>query len=229
MSARRTAVLTALTVATLTALTAQQAGAVTKPVKPITKTYYFHGSSPVGESENPPTSNTTLSMDAKKPTGSDVRSYGVTNALATPNTKCSNNTLFPVWTGPATGFITGTAKVTIFTASSPAAKVTVRIFADPGPTACNDTFVEPMGTATVDVPAGAGSVTATLKIASGKLSKVSSDLVVEITPAILQSVDTPQGTKYVFGPSATRVLYDSASYPSAITFSCLPKPGKKTC
>lgn len=201
----------------------------TKAPKPITKTYYFHGASAVGESDNPPTSDTTLRMDAKKPTGSDVRSYGVTNALATPNSKCANNTLFPVWAGAAQGFLTGTAKVTIYTGSTPASKVTVRLFADPTPLACNDTFVEPMATATVDVPAGAGSVTATLKIAANKTAKVSNEFVVEVTPAILQTVDTPQGPKSVYGPSATRVFYDSVTYPSSITFSCLPKPGKKTC
>src|ERR671915_2178376 len=84
--------------------------------KPVKTTLYFHGATPLGESESfPGVADAYLPMDAKEPTGAEPKSKGITNYLAGPNYNCAGNHLFPVWTGPVAGSIKGDVKVTLHT------------------------------------------------------------------------------------------------------------------
>jgi hypothetical protein len=198
------------------AATATAAPTKAKGPKPVSSTMFFHGSQPVGEVEGSAAS-AFLPMDTTAPTGSDAKSYGVTNFVAGPNTQCSGNAYFPTWTGAIDGAPTG-ATLEVHTQGAGGGTVTASLFADVFETlACNDAFVPPIGTATFTVPDGAGVVKVDFKNLNKK-RKNYSNLVLMIAPSEALPV-----------PFVARVNYDSTSAASKLVLSCLPKAGKKTC
>jgi hypothetical protein len=229
MSTRRTAVLAALTVATLTALTAQQAGAATKPVKPITSTFYLHGTNTLGEQDHTLLTGSPLPMNKTKPSGSTDKGKLLMDYVAGPNTQCTANGAFAVWVGDTVGTLTGKVTVTFFTQNNPGALVDVRLFVDGDADLCtSDTGTAEYPGATAEklgyaLPATGGKTTLTFPVtAKGKAAMAHGTLVLEISPTHLPA---PKGIY----PEATRVLYDSTVSPSSVTFTCTPKAGKKTC
>ena len=214
MNRRR--LVTSLLVAAVALGGAQQAVAGKKPAapKPVTTTYYLHGSNTIGNADQEPSG--LMSMDKNKPTGSQDKSFLFYGLGASPNTTCAGNALFPNWVGSATGNLTGTAKVSLYLQGSAAVKV--QLFGDVEAQACNDAYPTPLGETTVPAPAAPGLVTVTIPIAKvGKSpGKVTSSFTLQLQPVLVP-------------PSAYRAIYDSTASPASITWSCLPKPGKKTC
>lgn len=209
-----------LTVAALSAsLAGTSVAAVKKPAppKPVTLTYYFHGTNTLGNQDQALVGGTGLmKMDAIKPTGSGDKSFVFYAAATSPNSKCAGNSLFPNWVGAASGTATGVATVTFFAQGSGSANV--QLFADTDGQACNDAYPTPLGEATVALPPSAGLVT--VKIPIAKVGK---------TPGKLSSSFTVQIQAVQPVPSVNRVLYDSTTSPSSVTITCIPKVGKKTC
>ncbi|MDQ1687579.1 MAG: hypothetical protein QOK42_554 [Frankiaceae bacterium] len=211
---KRTLVL--LTAACLAATAAHGAGAATKAPKPVTATYYFHGVNALGNQDQAGLPGSLMTADKKKPTGTSDKNFVFYGLGASPNTQCAGNSLFPNWIAPATGNLTGTAKVTIFGQGSGVVKV--QIFADVEAQACNEAYPTPLGEVSVTLPAAPGPVTVSIPIAKfGKSpGKVSSSFTVQLLPTLVP-------------PSVQRAIYDSAASPSSVTVTCIPKVGKKTC
>lgn len=190
-----------------------------KASKPVAMTWFFHGSEQFGELENANLLEAPeyATMDAKAPTGTSARSAGVTNYTAGPNTNCAGNTLFPIWTGALDGAPTGDATVDLVLQVAGSGNIEVRLFADVFGQACNEAYEQPLGSATVAVASGQTSAKVVLKGINKKKRNITS-LMVQVSPA---SSLTP--------PFITRIQYDAAAAMSKVSFTCLPKAGKKAC
>ena len=181
-----------------------------KKAKPVPVTLFAHGNAPVGEADTPDGVNGIyMSMDTEEPAAGPPKSMGVTNLVATPNTNCAGNPLFPNWVGEVTGTITGDMKFTFDVLSMPG-QVEVRVWPDITTLTCNENFIEPSGAVVVDVPPGGGKVEAVMKDVN---FQAQGRLLVQVSPV------QP-------GATQTRVLYDSADFPTSLEFSCIPSSGK---
>lgn len=181
--------------------------------EPVEVTMYFHGAGDryVDEDQwlaGPPP------MDRNAPTSDDFESKQLTNYVVGPNHSCAGNGLWPVWVGyVGEGTLVGDATVTFDVVGALPGNVTVNVWADVSGQACNEAYPEPDATATVALPAGAGTVEVPLPT-DGLAPEF--QLMVQIQPA----ADGPADRG---GPANQgRVLYDGADYPSAITFTCQP-------
>ncbi|MFN2595191.1 MAG: hypothetical protein ABR579_09930 [Actinomycetota bacterium] len=201
-----------------------------KKAKPVATTLYMHGPSQAGELDADGVVNPGyLPMDSTKPTGSAPKSKQITNYMAGPNTQCAGNDLFPVWTGHLAGHVVGTLKVTIFSAGTPST-VDVRVWPDVSSQLCTssvagaNTYIPPAAHQVVTLPAGQGSVTATINNVNFTATE---GLMVQITPdGIAANVPDPTGGNHpLLTPSFDRVLYDAAGYETSISFSCIPRSG----
>lgn len=208
-------VLTAAVVATIAVATPSYAAP--KAPKPLTKTYFLHGTQPVGEVDQVPVGGAALLMDATKPAGAQAKSKQITNYIGGPNTECASNPLFPYWEGPVAGKVTGKVKITLFTLAAPGSSVRVRLFNSPGAQACNESYPAAIFDKTVTVPQGDGSV-----VIEGEVKKSAKPI-----GGALQLELSPSGT--LGDTSQVRAFYDSAAQSSSVTFTCIPNAGKKTC
>ena len=182
--------------------------------QPIPVTLFFHGTEAVGEADivnNFPT-GATQPMDTTEPSGSS-KSFPILDGIATPNESCSGSPLFPSWTAQLAGQVKGDVKVTFNTIAS-VGSVDVELFVDAGPLSCNDTYIEPVGEATVDLPPGTGTVEAVI---SGLDIPVGGLLTVMINPRNLDA------------PAAGRILYDSPTDAARVELMCTPNAGATTC
>jgi hypothetical protein len=219
-----------LTVAALSAsLAGTSVAATKKPAapKPSASTFYLHGANTIGEQDQTIVTGGPLAMDRTKPSGSTDKGKVLTNYVLGPNTDCTANGAFAVWVGEVAGTLSGKINVTFFTQNDPHATVDVRVFVDADSNLCNSTtggnqypgaLAEANGVA---LPAAGGKTSLSLPvIAKGKNAIAHGTLVLEIIPG---------GTAGLVGPEFARVLYDSTTAMSSVTFTCLPKAGKKTC
>lgn len=210
-----------LTVAALSAsLAGTSVAAVKKPAppKPVKLTYYFHGTSALGNQEQAGLPGPLMKMDATKPTGTQDKTFVVYGLGVTPNSDCAGNSLYPNWVGAASGTATGTATVSFYAAGTPTSQAVVRLFADTEAQACNDAYPTPLGEATVTLPASPGLVTVQIPITkTGK------------NPGKLSSSFTVQLSVPLVAPQGAMIRYDSTTSPSSVTITCIPKVGKKTC
>lgn len=182
-----------------------------KKAKPVATTLYMHGNLPFGELEFPDTINGVfMPMDKNEPGGGAPKSMGLTNYAGGPNTQCAGNGLFPLWVGDLSGKIVGDIKVTMHTITGPASQVEVRVWPDISALACNDSYPEPAGQVTVDLPAGHGETEAVIE---GVKFPAASRLMIQISPVLP-------------GPTQGRILYDSADMATQISFGCIPSSGK---
>ena len=196
------------------------AAAKGKSAKPVSETLYLHGTSSSGN-QDIAVDGTPLTMSTAKPTGSADKDVMFFGAGVSPNTNCAGSTLLPFWTGAVTGTVTGKVNVTFFARSTPGATATLQLFNDVGEGGCN--ALNPGAVAEVTVPLKAGATnamhTATLDLP--KALKVKSTLHFQVIPGMTAGV--------AIGPQVSGVGYDSTVSPSAITFTCLPSAGKKSC
>src|SRR5689334_10191145 len=102
---KRSLTLSLISLALLGAAVAAPAGAASKPkpAKPVTKTYYFHGSNAFGAVDQNPATGALMGMDATKPTGTSDKTfafYGVgAGGNSSPNASCAGGFLNPNWVG----------------------------------------------------------------------------------------------------------------------------------
>jgi hypothetical protein len=195
-----------------------------KKVKPVKTTLYFHGTSAAGEADSLPIVNdVNLKMDPQAPEGSEPKSKQIINGVATPNGRCAGNNFFPLWQGDVAGKIVGDVKVTFGAVSSPG-QVLVRVWPDVFGSMCDSTaagtedYPDPARELLVDV-VGPGMFEVVLE---GKPFTATTNMIVQLSPA---EQEVAQGES-IFLPAATRILYDSADYPSNVEFNCIPAKGK---
>lgn len=176
-----------------------------KKAKPVATTFFMEGTSSFGE-EDQEANGTYLKLQAAE--GSGAKTMGLFNLVASPNTNCGGNSLMPVFVGPLSGRVVGDMKVTFSVSSTPANKVEVRVWPDLGAQACNEAYLEPAGSVTVDLPAGAGTVEATIE---GLNFTAQSIMMIQITPVLAAP------------PGYARVSYGTAD--SKVEFTCIPASG----
>lgn len=151
-------------------------------------------------------------MDRTAPEG-DFDSKQLLNYGVGPNPNCTGNGLLPTWSGfVGAGTIVGDATVTFDVVASAPGSVTVELWADQSPGACNEAYVEPDVSVDVALPAGAGTVEAVLPT-DGLDPDFSFLLVLKPTESGPVSF-TPE--------HQARILYDGADYPASLTFTCQP-------
>ena len=150
-------------------------------------------------------------MDREAPTTSDFESRQLVSYGIGPNTTCSGNYLFPVWSGfVGNGTIVGDATV-VFDAVASGGTAVVEIYSGVSGQACNEAYVEPVATAEVTLPQGFGRVEAVVDLDG---FDPTFDLMVQIRPG-----DGPVATD----PAAQgRILYDGVNVPASISFTCQP-------
>jgi hypothetical protein len=198
------------------AFTAPLAQAKPAAPKPVAMTQFLHGTQQFGEAEDPAGQGDYAVMNSTAPTGTSARSAGMTNYVGGPNTECAGNSLFPVWIGTVDGTPTGDAKVDLFLQTAGSGSFEVRLFANVTEQLCNADYPGTIGSETVTFTSGQDKASVVLKNINPKHKPVGS-LMLQVTPV----VGAP--------PYIARVQYDATSAASQITFSCLPKAGKKTC
>jgi hypothetical protein len=179
-----------------------------KKKKPVATTMFLDGTSQWGE-EDQIANGTYLKLTAAA--GDGEKSMAVPNYVGGPNTECAGNSLMPVFVGGLSGRVVGDLKITFDAMSTPASKVEIRVWPDLSAQACNESYVPPFGATTVDMPAGQGTVEATIE---GLDFTSQGGLMIQITPVI----GVP--------PSFGRVFYGTET--SKIEFSCVPTSGT-TC
>jgi hypothetical protein len=187
---------------------AMPAEAAKKKKKPVPTTMFLDGTSTWGE-EDQIASSTYLKLAAAA--GDGEKSMAVPNYFGGPNTECAGNSLMPVFVGSVSGRVIGDLKITFDAMSTPASEVEIRVWPDLSAQACNEAYVPPFGSTTVAMPAGSGTVEATIE---GLDFTAAAGMMIQITPVL----GGP--------PSYGRVFYGTET--SKIEFSCVPKSGT-TC
>lgn len=212
---RRTTVLLAA-VALMAAGAGQGAlAAAPKAPKPIKKTFYLHGSSQFGNQDHSLAAGGPLAMDTTKPSGTSDKYFGTYGAVASPNSACAGSPFYPSWNGPVSGKLTGKATVTFYAMSSPGGTAKVQLFADVTESSCNEAYPGPIGEIDVALPASQSPTLVTVSFPVSGKAKILSSMMLQIQAGA--------------GPQMSAVVYDSAASPSSVTFTCVPKTGKKTC
>ena len=178
-------------------------------------TYFLHGRGPVAEAYINETwmDSNYMTMDTTEPTAAEPSSIFVTNYMRGPNTDCDGNGLLPVWKGDYTGKFKGDVTVTLHTVATPATDLVISLYADGTGTCASDgsnpalpaaEAPQPVATETVTPAAGPGVTEVTFKNVKFKA----------LSNALLQ-LNVPN----LSSPGQIRVLFDSADYPSGVTFS----------
>lgn len=189
-----------------------------KKKKPVQTTLYMHGQAPFGEIDGAQWTadgfgpQSPMTLDAEEPTDPAPKSMNYFSPAL--NDQCTGLPLaFPTFTGPLAGTIVGDAKMTLHFASAPAT-IKARIWADVGAfSQCNDNYIEPASEVDVEVPAGSNAVEVEFK-----------KLKLKSTSFIMIEILALSGTDY--RGQVGRLLYDSSSAPTSITFGCVPAKGK---
>jgi hypothetical protein len=206
----RKIVLSCLAVALVAGALAAPAAAKKKQ-KPVETTLFLHSVQVVGDVDGAfnLVEDQVAKMDANEPTSPVSASRGFSAPVG--NDQCSGNPVFfPTWVGDLQGKIVGDATLTAHFASVPT-KILARIWSDTPVSSCNESFIPAASEVEVAIPAGQNSV----DIVFPKLNlPAQATIMVEL----LTRTASAQG----------RVLYDSTTHPSALTFKCIPASGK-TC
>lgn len=196
---------TLLVLGLIASLAIAPAQAKKKKAKPVATTLYLDGTSTFGEEDQ--IANGTYLKLAAAP-GSGEKSMGITNYTGGPNDACAGNSLMPVFVGTVAGHIVGDMKVTFDAMSTPASQVEIRVWPDLSSQACNESYIEPAGAVVVDIPAGQGTVEATIE---GLDFEASTGMMIQVTPVILGA------------PSMGRMFYGTDA--SKVEFLCTPTSG----
>lgn len=173
-----------------------EAGAKAKKV-----TLYLHGVHPLGEMDGADwLANGTPPMQMTKDEPTEQFPRSMTFGTPGLNSQCSGLPLgFPTWVGSLSGKITGDATLTIHSVST-AQIITARLWVNTPVFSCNDAYIPPNSEVTAEVPAGQNEI----EIKFPKLRLKAEGLI------MIELLGTPRG----------RVLYDSPSAASALTFNC---------
>lgn len=175
---------------------------------------FFHGDEQryVDDDAADPLAGNYRTMDRSAPTTTEFDSRQLVAYGVGPNTGCSGNYLFPVWTGwLGKGTVVGEATVT-FDAVGLGGTAVVEVYTGVSGQACNEAYVPPVTTTEVTLPFGQGTVEAVLDLDG---FDPEFDLMVQIRPG--------DGAATATDPAANaRILYDSTDHPASISFTCQP-------
>lgn len=200
---------------------AAPATAKKKKPKPQQVTLYLHGNDDVGELEYV-NAGDFQKMDTEEPSGSQAKSRFATNYILGPNTECSGNALLPTWRGTLSGNVVGDLKVTLHTVSTPAAQLSVELYAD-GDGGCNsaalgvEEYTPAVAEQVVDVAPGPA------------VTEVVFEKVKFKTIATLVLMVHIQPVAQNRSPHQVRLLYDGAAQASMVELTCVPPKGSTTC
>jgi hypothetical protein len=180
-----------------------------KAPQPVATTLFMDGETQFGE-EDQIANGTYLKLNVAE--GSGSKSMGIPNYVGGPNPNCAGNSLMPVFLGSVAGQVVGDMKVTFPAIATPGGMVEVRVWPDVGAQACNEAYIEPAGSVQVALPAGSGTVEATIE---GLDFEAQALMMIQITP--------------VLAPPASygRALYGTAD--SKVEFSCIPAAKATAC
>ena len=195
----------ALAIGLVAGALAMPATAKKKKVKPVATTLFLDGTSNFGEEDQTGTGG-FLKLSATEGTGE--KSMGLFNLVASPNTNCAGNSLMPNFVGPVAGHIQGDLKLTFSAMATVATKTEIRVWPDLAAQACNDNYIAPAGSVVVDLPAGEGSVEATIE---GLDFVAGAGMMIQFTSVL----GAP--------PSYARIFYGTAD--SKVEFLCTPASG----
>lgn len=201
----RKIVCAALAVGLVGGALAMPATAKKKKVKPVPTTLFLEGTSDFGEEDQ---TGTGAFLKLSPTEGTGEKSMGLVNLVVTPNPKCGGNSLMPNFVGPMAGRVQGDLKITFSAMATVATKTEIRVWPDLAAQACNDDYIEPAGSVVVDLPAGEGSVEATIE----GVDFVS-------TAGMMVQFTTVLGAP----PSYARIFYGTAD--SKVEFLCTPASG----
>ena len=202
-----TTILAALLVGAFAAAPAEAGKAKAKKV-----TFYLHGTETIGEIDLANNFGTGyLSMDAAEPEGAAPKS--ISGLLWKEHwNDCAGMAGLPSWTGPVSGHIKGTMKLTLHTISRPAGGLEIEIWPDMTTQQCasnsvsEGSYPEPVAMETIQLAPGHAETVVTFKNVN---FKAVSSLLVQITP-----------TGVPAGVGSTRILYDSPDFASSFEFTC---------
>jgi hypothetical protein len=154
-------------------------------------------------------------MSQEEPEGATPKSQFVTNYAGGPNARCDGNGLIgTVWRGDLSGTVKGDITLTLHTAATPGAKLSVTLWPDDAGACAASGEEGPVPAAAVEVVPAPGQ-TATEVVFEGVNFTAARSLVLQVASAAAS-------------PGQTRVFFDSASHPSNMDFKCTPSSGK-TC
>jgi hypothetical protein len=184
------------------------------PNEPIHVELFAHGEAPAGEFQFPSAlAGSYMPMDREPPTSDVPKSIGFVSAGdSAPNPRCAGSPYFPVWVGEVGGHVKGDVVFEFYVVSSPGGKVRVRLWPDMSIMGCDEDYRVPSAATVVELPAGSGKVTAVMK---GADFEVATSVMVQVTP-LMPAL------------SHGRLLYDSRSAPTSLSFECTPLWGR-TC
>ncbi|HUR13254.1 MAG TPA: hypothetical protein VM097_02045 [Mycobacteriales bacterium] len=188
------------------------------PPKPVTMNWFLHGATANGNSDMLQGDTAYLPMDATAPSGASVKEVLLFGAIASPNSECTAGPLLPSWTGTASGTLQGKVTVSFYARSTPGNAI-VRVF-NVNDGGCNDAYTPPVAEATVALPTSPTASLVTVTLPVSRAAKLAGALTLQIIEGQTSGFE---------GPQVSGVSYDSTTTPSKITFTCLPKIGKKTC
>lgn len=172
---------------------------------PVEFVFHLHGDEEVAYTDDEVYATSGNQTMDTAPAEGDFQSRQFLNYVGGPNSACSDNALFPTWTGfVGEGTITSDATLRIDVAGSLGGTVEVRLWTDTGG-GCNEANVPPHAVTTANLPIGTGSFE--VAIPAGGLDPTF-ELKVMLVPT---------------SPDAqARLLYDGADYDATLSFTCQP-------
>lgn len=174
-----------------------------------TTTFYLHGRGPVQEAylNESWLDSVWMTMDGSEPTDSEFSSTFVTNYFRGPNTDCDGNGLLPVWKGDFSGSFKGSAKVTLYTAATPAVTMVASLYKDPTGTCTSNIpgseSEAPKPVAQTEVQVAPGNATTEIVFKKVKFKAIA---------GLALQLHVPTQTT----PGQVRVFFDSADFPSSL-------------
>jgi hypothetical protein len=204
--------------------------------KPVESTYYFHGSPSGNVADLQAAAGSSagyLPMDAKAPTSPVSSDFAFGSVSGNPSARCVGDpkSMFPTWTGKASGTLTKRITIGMYARSLPGGRARVNLYKDlPDEALCDGRHPKPFAT----VLAGLSeAVTAPLPVENDALPIAGMQTITLLLskPVVVKSSFTVQ-----FQPEPTivpvqgsSIVYDGAPTPSGVTWYCLPPKGKKAC
>lgn len=195
------------------------------PVEPIEHTYHLHGGYEVDELSYADGLDGVSRMDTTAPTGDAPKSRFATNYGIGPNPNCSGNGLLAAWRGNVDGLVTGTLSIEVPAVSS-GATVVVDVFADGGG-ACNESYIEPVLTATVETGPGEAPLTVVFEdVAFEAINDVTVQFRIlgDVHVTIEDDETGTSASRTVQKPNEhIRFLFDAVDHDGTVTLWCTPR------
>ncbi len=172
---------------------------------PIDFVFHLHGDEGTAYTDDEVYATSGNQVMDTTPAEGDFQSRQFLNYVGGPNGECSDNALFPTWTGyVGEGTIASDATLSIDVVGGLGGTVEVRLWTDTGG-GCNEANVPPHAVTTANLPAGNGTFEVAVPAAG-------LDPTYELKVMLVPTSPDAQG----------RLLYDGAEYDATLSFTCQP-------